>query len=103
MSSLCVGVRAYPTPIYTRVPEVGEFPAVRSPAGHSPHRVDSEAIRAATVVTSEHVQMSKDIGTLETGKCADVVAVTADPLKNIRELEDVDFVMKGGAVFKPLD
>lgn len=61
------------------------------------------AIRAATVVASEHVQMAKDIGTLEAGKYADLIAVTADPLRNIKELEDVDFVMKGGAVFKPLD
>jgi imidazolonepropionase-like amidohydrolase len=62
-----------------------------------------EAIRAATVVASEHVQMSKDIGTLEAGKYADLIAVTKDPLKNIKELESVDFVMKGGEIFKPLD
>lgn len=68
-------------------------------AGFTPQ----EAIRAATVVAAEHVQMAKDIGTLEAGKFADLIAVTRDPLKNIRELEDVDFVMKGGEVFKPLD
>ena len=68
-------------------------------AGFTPE----EAIRAATVVASEHVQMSKDIGTLEAGKYADLIAVTKDPLKNIKELESVDFVMKGGEVFKPLD
>lgn len=67
-------------------------------AGFTPE----EAIRAATVVASEHVQMSKDIGTLEAGKYADLIAVTKDPLKNIKELESVDFVMKGGEVFKPL-
>jgi len=68
-------------------------------AGFTPE----EAIRAATVVASEHVQMSKDIGTLEAGKYADLIAVTKDPLKNIKELESVDFVMKGGEIFKPLD
>jgi len=61
------------------------------------------AIRSATVVASEHVQMSKDIGTLEAGKFADLIAVTKDPLKNIKELEDVDFVMKGGEIITPLD
>ena len=68
-------------------------------AGFTPE----EAIRAATVVASEHVQMSKDIGTLEAGKYADLIAVTRDPLKNIKELESVDFVMKGGEVYKALD
>lgn len=61
------------------------------------------AIRAATVVAAEHVQMANDIGTLEKGKYADLIAVTKDPLKNIKELEDVDFVMKGGEIITPLD
>jgi imidazolonepropionase-like amidohydrolase len=65
-------------------------------AGFTPE----EAIRAATVVAAEHVEMAKDIGTLEKGKFADLIAVTRDPMKNIRELESVDFVMKGGEVFK---
>ena len=47
--------------------------------------------------------MATDIGTLEKGKYADLIAVTKDPLKNIKELESVDFVMKGGEIFKPLD
>jgi len=67
-------------------------------AGFSPE----DAIRAATVVASEHLEMAKDIGTLEAGKYADLVAVTKDPLKDIRELESVDFVMKGGKVYKPI-
>lgn len=68
-------------------------------AGFSPE----EAIRAATVIASEHVEMATDIGTLEKGKYADLIAVTKDPLKNIKELESIDFVMKGGEVVKPLD
>ncbi|MEX1251817.1 MAG: amidohydrolase family protein [Hyphomonas sp.] len=68
-------------------------------AGFTPE----EAIRAATVIAAEHVQMLKDIGTLETGKFADLIAVTADPLQDIREMVSVDFVMKGGEVIKPLD
>lgn len=65
-------------------------------AGFTPE----EAIRAATVVAAEHVQMSKDIGTLETGKFADLVAVSSDPLKDIQVLESIEFVMKGGEVYK---
>ena len=68
-------------------------------AGFAPE----EAIRAATVIASQHLEMSKDIGTLEKGKFADLVAVTKDPLKDIRELESIDFVMKGGEVYKALN
>ena len=68
-------------------------------AGFTPE----EAIRAATVVAAEHVEMETEIGTLEKGKYADLIAVTKDPLKNIKELEDVDFVMKGGEIITPLD
>ncbi|MFN3910843.1 amidohydrolase family protein [Hyphomonas sp.] len=67
-------------------------------AGFTPE----EAIRSATVIGSQHLEMSKDIGTLEPGKYADLIAVTKDPLKNIEELESVDFVMKGGEVYKKL-
>ncbi|AXE65108.1 amidohydrolase family protein [Hyphomonas polymorpha PS728] len=65
-------------------------------AGFTPE----EAIRSATVVASEHLEMAKDIGTLEPGKYADLIAVTKDPLKDIRVLEAVEFVMKGGEVYK---
>ena len=40
------------------------------------------------------------VGTLEPGKFADIVAVEGDPLKDITALEHVDFVMKNGAVAK---
>ncbi len=65
-------------------------------AGFTPE----EAIRAATVIASEHVQMNADIGTLEAGKYGDMIAVMSDPLKDIRTLESVGFVMKGGTVYK---
>ena len=65
-------------------------------AGYSPE----EAIRTATIVASEHVEMSDDIGTIEAGKYADIIAVDGNPLKDITELESVDFVMKGGVVYK---
>ena len=68
-------------------------------AGFTPE----EAIRSATVTASKHLEMAADIGTLEAGKYADLIAVTADPLKKITELESVDFVMKDGIVYKDLN
>ncbi len=68
-------------------------------AGFTPE----EAIRAATVKAAQHIEMDADIGTIEAGKYADIIAVTADPLKDVTELEDVDFVMKGGVVYKNED
>ena len=58
-----------------------------------------EAIVTATINASRHVQMDADIGTIEAGKFADIVAVDGNPLDNISELRDVDFVMKGGEVY----
>ena len=40
-----------------------------------------------------------DIGTIEAGKLADIIAVDGNPLENISELRDMDFVMKGGEVY----
>jgi imidazolonepropionase-like amidohydrolase len=65
-------------------------------AGFTPE----QAIKAATVTASRHIEMDSDIGTLETGKYGDLVATNGDPLKDISELESVDFVMKGGIVYK---
>lgn len=59
----------------------------------------AEAIRAATLGNAELFGLKDEIGSLTAGKRADIVAVTGDPLTDIRELEDVDFVMKDGAVF----
>jgi imidazolonepropionase-like amidohydrolase len=59
-----------------------------------------EALRAATVNGAELQGRSKDIGTLEPGKFADVVAVDGDPLSDITVMERVVFVMKGGEVYK---
>ena len=64
-------------------------------AGFTPE----EAIRAATVVAAEHVELSDQIGTIEPGKSADIVAVMGDPLADINELLDMDFVMARGEVY----
>jgi imidazolonepropionase-like amidohydrolase len=59
-----------------------------------------QAIQSATIVASELLERPNDIGALETGKFADIIAVTGDPLKDITELERVKFVMKGGDVMR---
>ena len=59
-----------------------------------------EAIRAATVSAARHLEMDGDIGTVEVGKYADLIAVSSDPLVSVTELESVGFVMKGGVVYK---
>jgi imidazolonepropionase-like amidohydrolase len=65
-------------------------------AGMSPLQI----IRAATMDAADLVGLKKDIGSLEDGKFADVVAVAGDPLKDITELQRVRFVMKGGIVVR---
>ena len=58
------------------------------------------AIRAATSSAADLIDRAKDVGTLETGKYADLIAVTLNPLDKIEVLEHVSFVMKGGKVYK---
>ncbi len=58
-----------------------------------------EAITAATNNAAAHFRLSHEIGTISPGKAADIIAVDGDPLTNVRELESVDFVMKGGKVY----
>ena len=58
------------------------------------------AIRAATSSAADLIDRAQDEGTLEAGKYADLIAVTADPLADVRVLEHVSLVMKGGKVYK---
>jgi imidazolonepropionase-like amidohydrolase len=58
------------------------------------------AIQAATVNAADLIGWSDRVGTLEPGKFADLVAVEGDPVANVRVLESVKFVMKGGAIVK---
>ena len=61
---------------------------------------EMDVIIAATINAADLIDMTNSIGTIETGKFADIIAVDNSPLENIEELLDVDFVMKGGKVFK---
>lgn len=66
-------------------------------AGFTPE----EAIRAATIVAAEHVEMADDIGTLEAGKFADMVVLRRDPLEDITALKSIRLVIKNGEEFRP--
>ncbi len=59
-----------------------------------------QAIQAATVNAAELIGWKDRVGSIEPGKLADLIAVSGDPLSDIRALENVGFVMKGGAVVK---
>ncbi|MFZ3216057.1 MAG: amidohydrolase family protein [Candidatus Acidiferrales bacterium] len=59
-----------------------------------------QSIQAATVNAADLIGWSDRVGTLEPGKFADIVAVQGDPLTDVRVLENVRFVMKGGEVIK---
>jgi imidazolonepropionase-like amidohydrolase len=58
------------------------------------------AIRAATQSAADLIDRAQDVGTVEAGKYADLIAVTANPLDKVEVLEPISFVMKGGKVYK---
>src|SRR5712664_401351 len=64
--------------------------------GLSPAR----AILSATAWAAELLDRQKDVGTVQAGRYADLIAVPGDPLQDVRVLERVPFVMKGGTVVK---
>src|SRR5579872_2334694 len=85
--------------------DVGGFAWTINPAKEFDYMVKwgmtpAEAIEAATARASELLDMQDKVGTVEVGKFADVVAVPGDPLTDVSLLERVDFVMKGGVVYK---
>ena len=60
----------------------------------------AEAIKAATVNAADLLGLSSEIGTLEPGKAADIIAVVGDPLIDVTVLKQVGFVMKAGRIVK---
>jgi imidazolonepropionase-like amidohydrolase len=84
---------------------VGGFEWTINPAKEFPLMVNygmtpAQALQAATVSGAELVGMKTQIGSVEPGKLADLVAVSGNPLSDIRILENVNFVMKEGVVYK---
>ena len=59
-----------------------------------------EAIKAATVHAADLLGMKDQLGSIEAGKLADIVAVEGDPLTDSRAFGRVVFVMKDGVVYK---
>ncbi|TQV72890.1 amidohydrolase family protein [Aliikangiella marina] len=59
-----------------------------------------EAIQSATLNTAQLLKIEDQVGTIEPGMLADIVAVNGDPLKDIKLMESVSFVMKDGKIYK---
>ncbi|XOV81344.1 MAG: amidohydrolase family protein [Aestuariibacter sp.] len=59
-----------------------------------------DAIRSATYHSAQLLGIIDELGTIETGKLADLVAVSGDPIQDINAMENIIFVMKDGTVFK---
>ena len=60
----------------------------------------ARAIQSGTMINAETMGWQDQIGSIEKGKYADIVAVSGDPLADIAELQQVKFVMKGGKIVK---
>jgi imidazolonepropionase-like amidohydrolase len=59
-----------------------------------------DAIIAATGSAADLIGDTADIGSVQKGRYADIVAVSSDPLADVTQLQHVQFVMKGGTVYK---
>jgi imidazolonepropionase-like amidohydrolase len=57
-----------------------------------------QALQSATLQAARMLAMDADVGSISVGKFADIIAVSADPVKDIHALRTIDFVMKGGVV-----
>lgn len=73
-----------------------DFEALVKRGGLSPVR----AIQAATTIDAEVLGWQDQIGSIDQGKYADLIAVSGDPLADITELQRVKFVMKGGKIIR---
>ncbi len=59
-----------------------------------------QAIQSATSAAADLLGHANELGSIKTGKWADLIAVNGDPLNDIRVLENVKFVMKAGMIYK---
>jgi imidazolonepropionase-like amidohydrolase len=100
--------------MFRRAMKIGVKVAFGTDSGVEPHGLDArefalmasngmtpaQALRAATASGADLLGLTDQIGTIEHGKVADLVAVAGDPLQDIRRTENVFFVMQGGRVVK---
>ena len=63
----------------------------------------SEVLRMATLEAATVMRQDKDLGSIASGKYADVILVEGDPTKNISDIRKVDTVIKAGALFRPAE
>jgi imidazolonepropionase-like amidohydrolase len=85
--------------------DVGGYPWTENQAKEFAYMVrygmtPMQAIQSATIVAADLLERPNDMGAIEPGKYADIVAVTGDPTRDVTELERIRFVMKGGEVFR---
>ncbi len=85
--------------------DMGGIPWTEPIAQEFPRMVDlgmqpMDAIQSATSRAAAMLEMDGKIGVVAPGAFADIIAVSGDPLHDIKALEDVQFVMKDGKVFK---
>src|SRR5262249_1102475 len=84
---------------------MGGIPLTQTIAQEFPRMVDlgmppMDAIKSATSRAAELLEQEGEIGVVAPGAFADIVAVPGDPLKDIKQLENVNFVMKDGTVYR---
>ena len=85
--------------------DIGGIPWSEPIAQEFPHMVElgmspMEAIKSATSRAAEMLDLQGQIGVIAPGAYADIVALSGDPLSDIKTLENVQFVMKDGKVFR---
>jgi imidazolonepropionase-like amidohydrolase len=99
---------------FARAYEAGVTIAFGTDAGVSPHGDNAlefvymveagmqpmEAIRSATMTAAELLGVEGDLGSIATGKLADIIAVDGNPLDDVSVLGDVKFVMKDGEIYR---
>jgi len=61
---------------------------------------EMEAIQSATMETAKLLRIDDTLGSIETGKIADIIAVKGDPIEDISVLKDITLVIKDGKVYK---